>query len=110
MFPAASRARTITVFVPTSSGTSKDHDVVPCAVPESPPRCQVTAVTPLSSRAQPEMRSLAAEGDHAGVEGDVIAIAGLVESTVLRGASGGTGAAGAGGPGFASGEALAYSR
>src|SRR4051794_15420701 len=53
-FPAASYARTVTTFVPTSSGTIADQDVVPIAAPEPPVDVvHLTAVIPTLSLATP---------------------------------------------------------
>ena len=52
--PAASKARTVTIFVPTSSGTLADQFAVPDASPELPTEVlQLTAVTPALSLATP---------------------------------------------------------
>jgi hypothetical protein len=62
--PAASYARMVTVFVPTSSGTVADHAVVPEAMPEAPVDTDhFTDATPTLSLAVPLTTSFASEVD-----------------------------------------------
>jgi hypothetical protein len=61
VFPAASEARTVTVFDPISRGIEADHCEVPLAVPERPRFVdQVTLATPTLSVAVPENARLLA--------------------------------------------------
>ena len=80
--PAASRALTITLFVPTCSGTDADHALVPDAVP-LPPRSlnHVTEDTPTLSFEVPDTVTVGdvVVNDAADV-GEVIAIVGAVLS------------------------------
>jgi hypothetical protein len=62
--PAASYARTVTVFVPTSSGAVADQAVVPEAMPEAPVDTDhFTDATPRLSLAVPLTASDASEVD-----------------------------------------------
>jgi hypothetical protein len=73
VFPAASDARMITVFDPTSRGTDADQLVVPLAVPEEPVLVvQVTAVTPTLSLAVPLIAMEAAEVETVAEAGEAI--------------------------------------
>jgi hypothetical protein len=73
VFPAASAARMVTAFAPTSSGIDADQLVVPLAVPEDPVFvAQVTAVTPTLPLAVPLKTSVAASVEIVVEEGETI--------------------------------------
>src|SRR5437870_10096617 len=81
VFPAASDARMITVFDPTSRGTDTDQFAVPLAVPEEPVLvAQVTAATPTLSLAVPLIVMEAAEVETVAEAGEAIASEGGVVS------------------------------
>ena len=81
MFPAASYARMVTWFDPTSSGIAADHFTVPVAGPEDPVLVdQATAVTPTLSDAVPKNVSVAALVETVLPPGDVIVRVGAVVS------------------------------
>lgn len=81
MFPAASKARTVTWFDPTNSGIAADHVVVPLAVPEDPVLVdQVTLATPTLSEAVPENVSVANPVETVLPPGDVMLSVGAVVS------------------------------
>ena len=79
-FPAASNARTVTVVLPTRSGTAADHLVVPDAVPASPFEVdQATRITPTLSLAVPltamaadEVATIVSEGTRICKDGGVV--------------------------------------
>ena len=75
--PAASYARTVTVLLPTSSGTDADHETVPVAVPAPPVDVvHATDATPTLSLAVPLMVSAAAELDTIDEPGETIVMVG----------------------------------
>src|SRR4051812_3920482 len=79
--PAASRARTVTELLPTRSGITADHMVVPVATPAVPKLvAQESSVTPTLSLAVPEIMIDEAVVDMVPVEGVVIVNAGAVVS------------------------------
>ena len=70
-FPAASLARIVTVFDPTSKGIDALHGPVPDAVPADPVLVdQVTATTPTLSAAVPLNVIAAADVETAVAEGE----------------------------------------
>ena len=82
MFPAASLARMVIRFVPTSSGISGvAHCVVPVAAPDTPVELlHVTLVTATLSDAVPENTMLAAVVDTFVLEGELTLNEGAVVS------------------------------
>jgi hypothetical protein len=79
--PAASYARIVTTFDPTSSGIDADQLVVPLAVPEPPVFVDhVTLVTPTLSLAVPLNAMVEADVDTLVAPGDPIVNAGGVVS------------------------------
>jgi hypothetical protein len=101
-FPAASYARTVITFVPTSRGTFADHDVVPAATPASSVEVlHLTEVTPTLSLAIPLIAIVEALVEMMVNPGDCICSDGAVVSPpagvgVGVGAGGGAGGAGVG--------------
>ena len=83
-FPAASKARTVTVLAPLSSGIEADQEVVPLAVPLAPKLvAQVMLVTPLLSLAVPRSAKVAAAVVAVPVEGEVRVTVGAVLSPLF---------------------------
>ena len=85
-FPAASPARTVTVFIPTISGIVALHCVVPLAVPDAPVLVdQVTLFTPTLSLAVPLNSMEDAEVETPVDEGELIVSDGGVVSGPVGG-------------------------
>ena len=80
-FPAASKARTVTVLFPRSSGIVADQAVMPAAVPPDPKLlAQETSVTPTLSLAVPAITIDVALVENVAVDGEVMLNAGAVVS------------------------------
>lgn len=92
-FPAASYARTVTTFDPTSSGIDADQVVVPLAVPDCPTFVdQVTDVTPTLSLDVPLNAIVGADVEIEVAPGDAIVNVGDVVSVPPPEVGGVTGA------------------